>query len=78
MVSRGAHASRRAGERVLAVAKFSLHLLILPLGEKGKFVSARRRNQHAWRRALPNTSPDLNFDRQEMIDHVTAAIGIAM
>ena len=53
MVFRGAHASKRAGERVLAVANFSLYLLILPLGEKGKFVSARRRNQHAWRRALP-------------------------
>ena len=53
---RGAHASRRAGERVLAIANFSLHLLILPLREKGKFVSARRRKQHAWRRGAPQKS----------------------
>ena len=29
-------------------------------------------------RALPRTSPHLDFDRQQMIDHVSAAIGIAM
>ena len=36
------------------------------------------RNQHAGRRALPGTSQDLNIDRQQMIDHVSAAIDIAV
>ena len=33
-------------------------------------------NQHAGRRALSGTSPDLNLDQQKMLDHVSAAIGI--
>ena len=52
----GAARGPRAGEGVLAIANFSLHLLILPVREKGKFVSARRRKQHAWRRGAPQKS----------------------
>jgi hypothetical protein len=43
----------------------------------GKFVSARRRNQHARGVRSPD-SLHFDFDRQQMIDHVSAAIWVAM
>ena len=73
---RGAHAAR-----VLASASSRSRTFLdirstFRCERKGKFVSAGRRNQHAWRRALRRTSPHFDFDRQHMIDHVSAAIGI--
>jgi len=45
-------------------------------GCKEKSATARRARQHAWRRALPGTSPDQNFDPQQITDHGRAAIAI--